>query len=139
MNASAWGLDFANLAAARTWLNANTTTELPSWLSADYKTNWLREFSQPNIVTSSLNYYKAFMRGINAPDEVVLTDEDRTLKVPVLGVGAAKDMIVSPEEQRLSIEPWASAGYEQRIVDAGHWVSLEKGEELSEILIEFAQ
>ncbi|KAF2635150.1 alpha/beta-hydrolase [Massarina eburnea CBS 473.64] len=137
-NASAWGVDFTDLGSARTWLNANTTTELPSWLSTDYKTKWLHQYSQPNALETSLNYYKALMRGIHAADESVLTDEDRTLRVPVLAVGAAKDLISDPEGQKIATEQWASAGFEQRVVDAGHWIAVEKGEELSRILIEFA-
>lgn len=77
------------------------------------------------------------MRGVHAPDEAVLTDEDRALRVPVLAVGAARDQIVPPELQKESIEPWAKAGFEQRIVDSGHWIPLEKTEELNEILLEF--
>ena len=79
------------------------------------------------------------MRGINAPDEVLLTDTNRTLRVPVLVVAAAKDPLFSLESLRAATEAWASAGFEQRVVDAGHWIPLEKGEELSEILAEFAR
>jgi soluble epoxide hydrolase/lipid-phosphate phosphatase len=137
-NASAWGTDFADLSSARTWLNANTTTPLPSWLSPSYKANWLRQFSQPNAVEATLNYYKAFLRGVNSPDEEVLTDEDRTIRVPVLAVIGTTDSITHPEQQKASFEPWAKAGFEQRVLDGGHWVPLEQGEELGELLVEFA-
>lgn len=79
------------------------------------------------------------MRGVNAPDEAVLTDTNRTLRVPVLVVAGAKDQLFSPESLRAATEAWASAGFEHRVVDAGHWVPLEKGAELSEILVEFAE
>lgn len=138
-NASAWGINFANLGSARAWLTANTTTELPTWLSTEYKANWLRQYSQPDALEASLNHYQTSMRGINAPDEAGITETNRTLRVLVLVVAAAKDQLFSPESLRAATETWASAGFEQRIVDAGHWVPLEKREELSEILVEFAR
>ncbi|KAH8716768.1 Alpha/Beta hydrolase protein [Phaeosphaeriaceae sp. PMI808] len=138
-NASSWGANFADLASARAWLNANTTTELPPWLSADFKANWLRQYSQVNITTATLNYYRSRLRGGNVEDDAILTDDDRTLRVPVLAVAAANDQVSTPEQQKLRTEPWASAGFEQRIVDAGHWIALEKGDELSKILIEFSK
>ncbi|KAI0097827.1 Alpha/Beta hydrolase protein [Nemania sp. FL0031] len=136
-NASAWGTDFANIGAARSWISANKTTESPSWVTPEYKARWLRLFSQPNITISSLNYYQALLRGVHAADEAVLTDEDRMLRVPVLGVGSAKDQVATPEFQKAFLEPWAMAGFQQIIVDSGHWVMQEKGDELNDILIEF--
>ncbi|CAI6229878.1 unnamed protein product [Periconia digitata] len=137
-NSSAWAKDFADLGAARVWLNANTTTESPSWFPEGYKEHWLREWSQPNITASSLNYYQSLMRGVNAADEAALTDEDRALNVPVLAIGSARDQIAPPEVQRAMVEPWAKAGFEQHNVDAGHWATLERAEEVSQLLIEFA-
>ncbi|KAI0448704.1 Alpha/Beta hydrolase protein [Xylaria acuta] len=136
-NESAWGTDFANIGAARAWLAANKTTELPAWVTPEYKARWLRLYSQPNITVSSLNYYQALLRGVHAPEEAVLTDEDRRLRVPVLAVGSAKDQVATPDLQKPSLEPWAVAGFEQQIVDAGHWIMQEKGDELNDILLEF--
>ncbi|KAI0546417.1 Alpha/Beta hydrolase protein [Xylaria curta] len=135
-NESAWGTDFANIGAARAWLAANKTTELPSWVTPTYRDRWLRIFSQPNITASSLNYYQALLRGIHVAEEAVLTDEDRTFHVPVLAVGSAKDQVATPDLQKSSLEPWA-VGFKQIIVDSGHWIMQEKGDELNDILLEF--
>jgi soluble epoxide hydrolase/lipid-phosphate phosphatase len=81
------------MGASRAWLNANIITSLPSWLSPGYKLDWLRIYSQPDIIVSSLNYYKALMRGVQAADETGLTDEDRALRVPVLAVGSVRDCL----------------------------------------------
>ncbi|PVI01168.1 alpha/beta-hydrolase [Periconia macrospinosa] len=137
-NASSWGTDFADLGAARAWLTANTTQPRPSWITAEYEAQWLSLYRQPNIVPATLNYYQALLRGIHQKDEAQLPDTARYLQVPVLAIGAAQDAILPPEAQRAAIEPWAVAGFEQRILDTGHWVALEKGDELSELLIEFA-
>ncbi|KAI8625132.1 alpha/beta-hydrolase [Xylariaceae sp. FL1651] len=137
-NSSAWAPDFAQIAAARAWLAANKTTELPSWLSSDDKTAWLRSYSQPDTVAATLNYYKAFLRGVNAADEAPLTDKDRTLRVPVLAIGGVEDVVTRADVLRPGTEPWASAGYEERILQAGHWLMLEKPDEVNQILIDFA-
>ncbi|KAI1746735.1 Alpha/Beta hydrolase protein [Xylaria castorea] len=136
-NESAWGTDFANIGAARAWLAANKTTELPSWVTPEYRDRWLHIFSQPNITISTLNYYQALLRGIHVAEEAVLTDEDRTFRVPVLAVGSANDKVATPDLQKASLEPWAVAGFEQLIVDSGHWIMQEKGDELNDILLEF--
>ncbi|TGJ79445.1 hypothetical protein E0Z10_g9317 [Xylaria hypoxylon] len=136
-NASTWGTDFANIGAARRWVTANKTTETPSWVTPEYRARWLRIYSQPNITVSSLNHYQALLRGVHVAKESILTDEDRMLRVPVLAVGSGKDQVATTDLQKASIEPWAVAGFEQLIVDSGHWIMQEKGDELNEILIEF--
>ncbi|KAI0478305.1 Alpha/Beta hydrolase protein [Xylaria cf. heliscus] len=134
---SAWGTDFADIGAARAWLMENRTTDLPSWVTREYKARWLRLYSQPNITVSTLNYYQALLRGVHAAEEEILTDDDRMLRVPVLAVGSAKDQVATIDLQKASLEPWAVAGFDQTIVDAGHWIMQEKGDELNDILIEF--
>ncbi|KAI1754609.1 alpha/beta-hydrolase [Xylaria castorea] len=135
---SQWSTDFAQITAARTWLAANKTTELPSWLSAEDKATFLRTYSQPDTVIGSLNYYKAQMRGVQAAGEASLTDEDRKLKVPVLGISGANDHVTLPDTLVGGTKPWATAGFEVQTVQAGHWTMLEKPDEVSQILIDFA-
>ncbi|RWA03480.1 hypothetical protein EKO27_g11625 [Xylaria grammica] len=138
-NSSAWDTNFAQITAARAWLAANKTTELPSWLSTDDKDNWLRTYSQPDTVTATLNYYKGLMRGVQAEGEASLTDEDRELKVPVLGLGGAGDLVTLSSTLTAATKPWAKAGYEERIINSGHWLMLEKPDEVNQILIDFAK
>ncbi|KAI8952477.1 alpha/beta-hydrolase [Xylaria longipes] len=138
-NSSQWGTDFGQITAARAWLAANKTTELPSWLSIEDKATFLRTYSQADTVVGSLNYYKAEMRGVQAPGEASLTDEDRKLKVPVLEISCADDLITRPEVETQETKPWAVAGYEELSVQAGHWLMLERPDEVSQILIDFAK
>jgi len=78
------------------------------------------------------------MRGVQAGDEAGLTDVDRTLKVPVLGVGGALDVIGRADQMQSANEPWASKGYTEKVLQTGHWPMMEKSEELSSILVDFA-
>lgn len=84
-----------------------------------------------------MNYYKALLRGVQAADEVDLTDEDRTLRVPVLTIGGTQDLVTRADQIRAQTEPWARAGYTEKTVDAGHWMMYEAREEVSSILLDF--
>ncbi|GAP84110.2 putative epoxide hydrolase 2 [Rosellinia necatrix] len=138
-NGSAWGADFGHLTAARRWLAANRTTELPAWLSAEDKAVWLREYGAPDAAAASLNYYRAQMRGVQVGPEAGVTDARRMLRVPVLAVGGGEDRVTLPGALGRATRPWAAAGYAERVVaGAGHWLMLERPDEVSRILVEFA-
>ncbi|KAF7544174.1 hypothetical protein G7Z17_g10162 [Cylindrodendrum hubeiense] len=137
-NASAWGVDLGNLGSARSWLTAKTTTELPSYLTEEDKSKWLRVYGQENATAASVNYYRTLLRGTQAEDEAGLTDEDRKLRVPVLTIGGSKDQIAAPDTQVAGTEPWATNGYTAERVDAGHWLMIEQRENVTSILIDFA-
>ncbi|KAI0166517.1 alpha/beta-hydrolase [Xylariaceae sp. FL1272] len=137
-NESSWGTDFANIGAARTWLTSNRTTELPQWLSESDKAAWLQSFSDPRTIAGALNHYKARLRGVQAADEANVTDEEKTLKVPVLTVGGKNDLVSLADSVVANTEPWTTAGYVQKVVDAGHWVTLETADEIGDILLAFA-
>lgn len=140
VNNTAWAQDIAALGAARMWLTAKNTTELPSWRTEDDKARWIKLNKGNNATEAQTNYYKSLMQGVQAEDEAVVTNKQRALTVPVLGVGGAEDLVTRADQLRQSIEPWASKGYEEKVVQgAGHWLMLEKPDEVSKILVEFAQ
>jgi soluble epoxide hydrolase/lipid-phosphate phosphatase len=132
-----WIDNLGALGSARTWLNNNTTTPLPKYMTEEDKATWLTEFSKPNATATSMNYYKGLLRGINAEDEDALTDEDRTLRVPVLALGGTQDTIAAPEFQHMGTEPFAAAGYTRKTVDAGHWMMYEDRDGVKNALLEF--
>ncbi|OBS22747.1 hypothetical protein FPOA_09077 [Fusarium poae] len=132
-----WIDNLGALGSARAWLNNNTTTPLPSYMTEEDRAAWLEEFSKPNATVGSMNYYKALLRGVNAEDEAVLTDEDRTLRVPVLTIGGEQDGIARPEYQQMNTEPFSAAGYTNKTVNAGHWMMYEDREGVKNALLEF--
>lgn len=99
----------------------------------------MKAYSRDGAVEASMNYYKALLRGVQADDEACLTDEDRTLRVPVLAIGGAQDVVTRADQLRAQTEPWAAAGYTERIVDAGHWMMHEDREGVSSALLEFLE
>ena len=134
-NASAWAENLAGLGTARAWLTANTTTALLSRLASEDKDWWLSLYSQQNAVEASLNYYQALMRGVQAADEAILTEQDKMLKVPVLTIGGTKDLVTRADQLRMQTESYTTRGYTDRWVDAGHWLMLEQRENVSSILL----
>lgn len=138
-NNSAWGEDLAGLGAARAWLTATKLTEIPSYLTEEDKATWLSISGKENATEAPLNYYRSIMRGTQMPDEQVLTNEQRTLKVPVLGLCGVEDLVTRSDQLGAQIKPWASNGYTEKAVEgAGHWLMLDKREEVSGYLVDFA-
>lgn len=133
-----WISSLAAINGTRTWLTGKKTCPLPPWLSEDDKSRWLSINSQQNAIAASLNYYRSLMRGTQAVDEEPLTDADRTLRVPVLGICGAEDMVTRADQIGGGTRPFASKGYTEKILDgAGHWVMLERREVVSKALLEF--
>jgi pimeloyl-ACP methyl ester carboxylesterase len=132
-----WIDNLGALGSARAWLNNDTKTPLPKYMTEEDRAAWLAAFSKPNATTGSMNYYKGLLRGINAKDEENVTDEDRNLRVPVLTIGGTQDTIVQPDHQRRGTEPFSAAGYTHKTVDAGHWLMYEDREGVKNALLEF--
>jgi soluble epoxide hydrolase/lipid-phosphate phosphatase len=133
-----WISSLAAINGTRQWLTAKTTCPLPPWLSEEDKARWIQINSQKNAIAGWLNYYRSLMRGTQAADEDPLTDADRMLKVPVLGICGAEDMVTRADQIGSGTTPFASKGYTEKILEgAGHWIMLEKREEVSNALIEF--
>lgn len=138
MNNTAWAQDIAALGSARAWLTANTTTPTPEWLTGEDKATWLEINSRADAAEAPLNYYKSLMRGTQQADELAVTEEQLALKVPVLSIGGAQDLVTRADQLRQTIEPFALKGYTEKVVEgAGHWLMLEQREEVSSILLEF--
>lgn len=78
------------------------------------------------------------MRGIQAVDEDPLTDEDRVLNVSVLGICGAEDMVTRADQIGIGTRPFAEKGYTEVVLEgAGHWIMLERRDEVSKALLEF--
>ena len=137
-NNSAWIENMADLGAARAWLTANKTTQLPTFMTQADKGAWIETYSRENAIAASINYYQAVLRGLQVEDEAVLTDDEKKLKVPVLTIGGTQDLVSPPDQIAPTTEQWATAGYMEKTVDAGHWMMLEQREAVSAILLEFA-
>jgi pimeloyl-ACP methyl ester carboxylesterase len=137
---STWVKGIAAINGTREWLTAGKTGPLPPWLGEEDKTRWLQINSQKNAIAASLNYYRSLMRGTQALDEDPLTDAQRTLKVPVLGICGSEDKVTRADQIGNGIRPYVSKGYTEKVLEgAGHWLMLERRAEVSSALLDFVR
>lgn len=126
------------LGGARAWLNLNTMTARPSYLTPDEVAEWLRRFGTLDAISAPLNYYRSVMRGVQAADAEAVAAEDLVLRVPVLTILGAQDATAVPEEMQAATEAWVEAEYTAEVVQGGHWPMLEQAEAVNVLLAEFA-
>ncbi|KAM0354950.1 hypothetical protein ACHAPU_000791 [Fusarium lateritium] len=135
-----WVTGLAAINGTREWLTSGETCPLPSFLSEEDKSRWLEVNGRENTIKSLLNYYRSLMRGVQAEDEDQLKDQQRTLKVPVLGICGGEDMVTRADQIGSGIMPYASKGYTEVVLEgAGHWIMLERRAEVSRALLGFAR
>lgn len=83
------------------------------------------------------NWYKAQMGNINAADEEAVPAERRRIEKPTLLVTCTDDYVAVPALQEGQMREFAVGGMEVKQVEAGHWVQLEKAEEVNAVLKDF--
>jgi pimeloyl-ACP methyl ester carboxylesterase len=101
---------------------------------------YARDLARPGALTAGLNWYRANLRDPADADR----DRDRSeaaapgpLRQPVLGVRSDGDpFLLEPQmaaSRSVVVEPWR---YE-RVEGAGHWLMLDRPEEVNRLLIDF--
>lgn len=93
--------------------------------------------SRPNAVEAGLNVYRSQLGGVNDADEAKLAKEDWMVRVPVLTIGGALDVVTRAEVMEAT-RPWAAAGFTSKVLEGGHWLAREMPEDVNKILTEFA-
>jgi epoxide hydrolase 4 len=96
---------------------------------AEYKKSW----SEPNTISSGLNYYRAnvLKRIFSKPDP------DYRIKVPTLFIFGEQDTAILPETVE-GIGEFIDAEYEEiRIPTSGHWVQQEAAPVVTDSIREF--
>ncbi|KAL8728162.1 MAG: hypothetical protein Q9181_005436 [Wetmoreana brouardii] len=84
----------------------------------------------------TLNHYRALYRDLNLADENAIPKSTANITKPVLLLTAAKDPIGTPARAELSTRPYAPDLMVKEI-DSGHFMMLEKADEVNEALEEF--
>ncbi|CAF9934994.1 MAG: hypothetical protein HETSPECPRED_009423 [Heterodermia speciosa] len=84
----------------------------------------------------ALNHYRALYRDLNIGDENVIPKSAQNLTKPVLLLTAAQDPIGTPDRAERSTSPFASS-FEVQEIDSGHFLMLEKADEVNKALSEF--
>jgi soluble epoxide hydrolase / lipid-phosphate phosphatase len=137
-NHTLWIEHFSTIGGARAWLNADTITDDPPFLGEAYRNDWKAWMTRPNATRAGLNCYRSQLQGVQEASDATLTEEDWKLRVPVLAIAGAYDWVARADVMIEQTRPWAVAGFESAILEGGHWLSLEKADEMNELLLRFA-
>lgn len=95
---------------------------------------YVEDLSRPGALTAGLNWYRA---NANAEAMVEIPTPGSYVATPTLGVSGAHDPFMLSERVEASGKfvtgPWRF----ERFEDAGHWLPLERPEQLNRLLVEF--
>ncbi|KAL9112409.1 MAG: hypothetical protein Q9227_003251 [Pyrenula ochraceoflavens] len=129
-----WKSDFGPVGKAAEFVRSGKTTPLPSWYSLDEYTVRDRIFAKSGFM-GGLSWYKSAMQGINSSDEAEVSDKECPL--PNLLVVSEQDYVTRADMQSAKSKEWVP---DLRIetLDCGHWIQLERPDELFKLLEGFA-
>ncbi|KAG9496366.1 hypothetical protein J7337_012954 [Fusarium musae] len=124
------------LGGLRAWLTEGKTTELPAHLTSEDHKYYKSAFSKEKSgYGGAINWYRAGLRNINEEDERKITTDAYILTHPTLLITSTNVITAAmdiPEQMRPFVTDFI---VEQ--VTGGHWLQLEKPDEVNEILDKF--
>jgi pimeloyl-ACP methyl ester carboxylesterase len=113
-----WKKNFAPLGEAKEYVRRGRLDPLPSWYS-------LAEYMMRDRVISA--------------DEEGIADEGLFCDVPTLLVVSDRDYVTRADMQREQTLKWANRRRIETIRDCGHWIQLERPDDLQALLEEFVE
>jgi pimeloyl-ACP methyl ester carboxylesterase len=98
----------------------------------------LRDLARPGALTAALNWYRAAFSPLSRDEPPLpqLPAWDR-IRSPVLGVWSDQDPFLLEPQMVLSAGVVQAPWRYEKICGAGHWMMLDKPEELNRLLIDF--
>ena len=129
-------MNLAPVGAALQYVREGRVDALPSWYN-------LSEYTTRDRILASgykgpLNWYKAAMRGVNDADEAALSQEGGFCKVPTLLIVSDEDYVIRAEAQVMKCKEWCPDLRIESLLGCGHWIQLERPEELQRLLEGFS-
>lgn len=131
-----WVQHVGPVGALEKWVRSGSMTAMDDYFSEEDQNVHNKNFGREGGYIGPLNWYKAFLRNINYPDEKDLTDDDLKLKMPVLLLTAAKEVIAIPVVQVQTTQSFCT-DLSIKELHAAHWMQLEVPEEANIALEEF--
>ncbi|MCJ1248199.1 hypothetical protein MMC30_005416 [Trapelia coarctata] len=132
-----WKTHVGPVGSTRPWVEANTRGPRAPYITEDEFAIHDKIFHPDNGgYTPALNYYRATVRGLNAPDEPKIAPENKTTSLPTIFIGGLDDPLIIVPAAYGATKAFASEAKIEN-VKAGHWLHLERPEEVNEILDRF--
>jgi len=99
-------------------------------LSDQDRAYFVNAFTQSGF-TNPINWYRNWTRNWKALEGV-----DQVIEVPTLFIGAADDVIISPEQIE-AMRPWVSELTIQMLEPCGHWTQQERPDDVNRLIIDW--
>ncbi|OGM43844.1 hypothetical protein ABOM_007555 [Aspergillus bombycis] len=114
----------------RKWLLANRVAPWTAFITADEKDTFENITMSNGGFDGPVKSYKSLMRDYNAADEEAIPQSKAAIDHPVLLLTASKDPVAIPDSQITNTALYA-ADIRIKAVDAGHFLQVEKPDEVS--------
>lgn len=125
------------IGAARSWFAEGKTSALAPYVSSEDIEIHDRIFTTENGgYGPPLMWYKSVMANVNVQDEATLAPEQSHIGQPTLLITAANDYIAIPAMQEQGMRPYVK-NLKVESVETGHWLQLEKPDEVNQRLERF--
>ncbi|KAF2972302.1 hypothetical protein GQX73_g1321 [Xylaria multiplex] len=131
-----WKKTLGPIGAAAKYIKSGTVGKLPSWYGLDEYT--LRDRILSSGYQGPLNWYKAALRGVNDKDEADIADTDKRCDLPTLLVVSEEDYVTRADMQIPTTQQWVRNLTIKNLAGCGHWIQLERPDELNNMLVDFA-
>lgn len=113
------------------WLARNDYASLRHWLrSHPDPEECVRNMARPGRLTAGLNWYRANLGK-------VLLGRWPPCRVPVLGIWSTDDDFLAEDQMQRSARRMAAPWRYERIDGAGHWLPLERPDQIASLAIEW--
>ncbi|MCJ1459637.1 hypothetical protein MMC28_010016 [Mycoblastus sanguinarius] len=126
------------LGGFRTWLTEGKTADLPAYLTSEDHKHYQHAFSvEKGGYGPGTNWYRASLRNINEEDEQKIPTSAHTLTHPTLLIASTNFITATvnfPEQMRPHVPD-----LKVEKVNGGHWLQLEKADEVNKILDKFVE
>lgn len=133
---SVWKTELCPTGALKRWLMADHVAMPVYFMHDEIIEEHQRRFTRAGIAPS-LNWFKAIVRGLDKADAEDIPAANRAIRQPVLLVACTRDAVHRAERVQDSAALVENATL--RTFECGHWVQLEKADELNLSLEEFLQ
>ncbi|KAH7314146.1 Alpha/Beta hydrolase protein [Rhexocercosporidium sp. MPI-PUGE-AT-0058] len=122
----------------RKWLGEGKVAEREEWLSPEEIEHDLKLFAPENGgYGAAINWYKAQLQNINAADERGIPEANQILQQPTLLINTT-NFISATADFASQMKPYAPK-LEIEQLNSGHWVMLERKDEVNEMLGRFVE
>jgi pimeloyl-ACP methyl ester carboxylesterase len=130
-----WKTDMAPRGKIRPWIENNRQTPLPSYWTEEDRRKHQARLMQGGL-KGPLCYYAARVRALDNKDDESVPQENLRFKMPTLFVATLQDYICLPSTNEATLRNYCD-DLTVKEIDCSHWATLEKPDELNEILGEF--